>query len=164
MDLIKPDFGLVFWTTLIFLILILLLKKFAWKPILKTVKTREESIEKALNAAEEAKEEMKKLQSRNEDLLVEARKERDEMLREARETRNSIIEEAKKSASVEGDKMIDSAKESIRNERKAAVAQIKKEVSSLSVELAEKILKEQLKSDEKQKELINKYIEDINLN
>ena len=164
MDLIKPDFGLIFWTTLIFLILLFLLKKFAWGPILKAVKDREESINKALNAADEAKEEMKKLQSENDELLKKARKERDEILAEARETRDQIISDAKKNASAEGDKMIASAKAAIQNERKSAVNQMKEEVSALSVEIAEKILQEQLKDDAEQKKLIDKYVKDINLN
>lgn len=164
MNLVTPEIGLIFWTTLVFLILLFLLNKFAWKPILGAVKGREESIEKALNTAEEAKEEIKKLEAKNEDLLAEARKERDELLSQARETRDNIIGEAKETAKKESEKIIASAKAAIANERKVAVAQIKEEVVTLSVELAEKILKEQLKGDDKQNELVSKYVREINLN
>ena len=164
MNLVTPDIGLIFWTTLTFLILLFLLKKFAWKPILNMVKERDESIENALNAAEEAKKEMAALNAKNEELLQEAREERDKMLKEARDTKDKIISDAKSQAREEGDKLISNARQSIETEKKAALADIKNQVATLSVEVAERILKEKLSEGDGQDKLVEKYIKDINLN
>jgi F-type H+-transporting ATPase subunit b len=164
MNLVTPDIGLIFWTTLTFLILLFLLKKFAWKPILNMVKERDESIENALNSAEEAKKEMAALNAKNEELLQEAREERDKMLKEARDTKDKMISEAKEQAREEGNKLISNARESIETEKKAALADIKNQVATLSVEVAERILKDKLAEDGGQDKLVEKYIEDINLN
>ncbi|KAB1063152.1 F0F1 ATP synthase subunit B [Salibacter halophilus] len=164
MNLVTPDIGLIFWTTLTFLILLFLLKKFAWKPILNMVKERDESIENALNAAEEAKKEMAVLNAKNEELLQEAREERDKMLKEARDTKDKMISEAKSQAREEGDKLIRNARQSIETEKKAALADIKNQVATLSVEVAERILKEKLSEGDGQEKLVEKYIQDINLN
>lgn len=164
MNLVTPDIGLIFWTTLTFLILLFLLKKFAWKPILNMVKERDESIENALNAAEEAKKEMAALNAKNEELLQEAREERDKMLKEARDTKDKIISDAKSQAREEGDKLISNARQSIETEKKAALADIKNQVATLSVEVAERILKEKLSEGDGQDKLVEKYIQDINLN
>ena len=164
MNLVTPDIGLIFWTTLTFLILLFLLKKFAWKPILNMVKERDESIENALNAAEEAKKEMAALNAKNEELLQEAREERDKMLKEARDTKDKMISEAKSQAREEGDKLISNARQSIETEKKAALADIKNQVATLSVEVAERILKEKLSEGDGQEKLVEKYIQDINLN
>jgi F-type H+-transporting ATPase subunit b len=164
MELVRPDFGLIFWMVISFSIILILLKKFAWKPILGMIKEREESIENALASAERAKEEMKALQSSNEKILAEARSERDHMLKEAREIREQMIAEAKGLAAKEGERMLKSARENIQNEKMAAITDLKNQVASLSIEIAEKILKSELSSDEKQKSLVNTLLKDVNLN
>lgn len=162
--LLSPNLGLVIWQTLVFLILIILLKKFAWKPILNAVKSREESIDGQLKAAEAAKEEMAGLQSQNEALLKEAREERDTMLKEARDIRDKMVSDAKGLASNEAEKMIEAARETIEGEKVAAIAELKSHVASISIEIAEKIVKDQLSSDDKQKALVNQLIEEVSQN
>ncbi|MBW6484148.1 MAG: F0F1 ATP synthase subunit B [Vicingaceae bacterium] len=156
--------GLFFWQTLLFLVLLFLLKKYAWKPILNAVNEREKSIEEALNKAEEAKIQMAELVSANEDLLKEARAERDEMLKEARVMKDKIIAEAKNKANEDADRIIASARESINHEKMAAVTELKNQVAILSVEIAEKILNQELSSTSKQGALINSVVDDIHLN
>ena len=162
--LVVPSTGIIIWTAVSFAILLFLLKKFAWKPILAAVNAREESISNALNSAEEAKKEMANLTSANEKLLKEAREERDLMLKDARETKAQIVAQAKEKAVEEGDKLIATAKEVIETEKKAAVAEIKNQVAVLSIDIAEKIVKGELSTDEKQKSLVNDLIADVNLN
>lgn len=162
--LVTPELGLIVWTTLVFCILFFLLAKFAWKPILKAVKDREASIEEALNAAEEATRKMAELKSNNEALLNEARLERDAMLKEARDVKDKIISEAKANANIEGEKIIAAAKETINHEKLAAITELKNQVAKLSIEIAEKILKEELSSADKQKAMIDNVVKDINLN
>ncbi|MEO6883489.1 MAG: F0F1 ATP synthase subunit B [Bacteroidia bacterium] len=164
MELVQPAFGLIFWMLLSFLIVVFLLKKFAWKPILTMIKERETFIENALSSAEKAKQEMASLQASNEKILQQARLERDQLLKEAREVKESIIAEAKMKAVKEGDKMIASARENINNEKMAAIAELKNQVAMLSMEIAEKIIKTELSSDEKQKALIKNMLQDVNLN
>ena len=164
MDLVTPGFGLFFWMLLTFTIVFLLLKKFAWKPILNMVKEREETIDNALKSAERAKEEMKALQANNEKLLAESRLERDKILKEAREAKDAIINEAKGKAGEEANKIVAQARETINNEKMAAITELKNQVASLSVEIAEKILKDQLASDEKQKAMVNNLLKDVSLN
>ena len=135
--------GLFFWQTIIFVILIFLLKKFAWSPILKAVNDREQGIKDALDSAEAAKKEMQSLQADNEKIMKEARAERDSLLKEARDLKNSMISQAKDEAKSEAQKIIESANEAILNEKNAAVSDIKKQVASLSIEIAEKLLKDQ---------------------
>lgn len=162
MDLVTPSFGLFFWTTLSFGILVILLKAFAWKPILNTIKEREESIDNALKSAEKAREEMKNLQADNEKILVEARAERDAMLKEGRELRDKTVEAAKETAKNEAEKIIASAREQIDLEKKAAMTELKNHVAILSVEMAEKILRAELADAKKQEALINEMLQDIN--
>lgn len=164
MDLVTPGLGLIFWTTLIFLILLVLLKKFAWSPILKAVKDREENIKGSLESAEKARNEMAQLNAKNETLLNEARAERDVMLKEAREAKTRVIDEAKGDAKKEADKIIAQAKTQIESEKLAAISEIKTQVATLSIEIAEKILRGELSSDDKQKALAEKLAEDVNLN
>jgi F-type H+-transporting ATPase subunit b len=164
MDLVIPSIGLIFWTSLVFIILLFLLGKFAWKPILKSVKERETKIETALEASEKAREEMAALKSQNEDLRKEALLERDSLLKEAREMKDKIVAEAKNTAKEEGERIIESAREAIKNEKMAAVTEIKNQVATLSIEIAEKIVKEKLSSDEKQKTLVDGLVNEINLN
>ncbi len=164
MDLVIPSIGLIFWTSLVFIILLFLLGKFAWKPILKSVKERETKIETALEASEKAREEMAALKSQNEDLRKEALVERDTLLKEAREMKDKIVAEAKNTAKEEGERIIESAREVIKNEKMAAVTEIKNQVAALSIEIAEKIVKEKLSTDEKQKTLVDGLVKEINLN
>jgi F-type H+-transporting ATPase subunit b len=164
MELVTPAIGLVFWMSVTFLFIFFILKKFAWKPILNMIKEREDSIESALQAAEKAKLEMKELQAGNERILAEAMAERDNLLREARETKDAIVNEAKTKAKAEADKLINQALESIKNEKMAAITELKNQVAALSIEVAEKILKEQLSTEEKQKVLVGNLLKEVELN
>lgn len=156
--------GLFFWQTLLFVALVLLLKKFAWKPILDAVNEREQGIKDALDSAEQAKQEMANLQADNEKLLKEARAERDAMLKEARDIKNKMINDAKEEAKGEADKMVAQAQAAIESEKKAAIADLKNQVASLSLEIAEKVVKENLASDDKQQKLVKSLLDDSSLN
>ncbi len=164
MDLVTPAIGLVFWTTVVFLFLLLILKKYAWKPIINAVNDRNNNIESALKAAEKAKKQLEELKASNEDLLRQAREERDRMLKEAHEVKEGLIAEAKNKAREEADKMIGQAREAIESERSKALAEIRNQVADISIEIAEKILKENLSSDDAQKNLAEKYLNELNLN
>lgn len=163
MNFTSPE-SLVFWTTLIFVVFFLLMRKFAWKPILGAVKGREDSINNALLAAENAKKDMQNLKSDNEKLLAEARAERDLMIKEAREIKEKMIADAKSEAQAQGEKMIEAAKASIESEKNAAMAELKNQVSSLSLEIAETLLKEELSNKEAQTKLVEKMLGDAKLN
>ncbi len=164
MSLVTPDIGLLFWMLVSFLTVLFLLKKFAWKPILKALKEREDSISDALNAAKKAKDEVAELKSDNERILAEARAERDKMLKEARDAKDAIINEAKSKATTEADRLITIAREAIKNEKMAAITELKNQVAALSVEIAEKIMKQQLANDDKQKALVADLLKDAKLN
>jgi F-type H+-transporting ATPase subunit b len=158
------SFGLFFWQTLIFLLLVFLLRKFAWKPILDAVNEREEGIKNALLSAEIAKRDMQNLKSDNEKLLAEARVERDVILKEAREIKDKIVSEAKDEAQVQAGKMIEQAKAAINSEKNAAMTELKNQVSSLSISIAEKVLREELSNKESQTKLVEKMLGDVKLN
>lgn len=158
------EFGLFFWQVLIFVGLILLLRKFAWKPILDAVNEREEGIKEAMLAAENARKEMMALKSDNQKLLDEARAERDAMIKEATAIKDKMIADAKSEAQVQGAKIIEQAKATIESEKNAAVAEIKTQVSSLSLEIAEKLLKEELTNKDSQTKLVEKLLGDVKLN
>jgi F-type H+-transporting ATPase subunit b len=158
------SFGLFFWQSLIFIGLIFLLKKFAWKPILDSVNEREEGIKNALLSAENAKKEMQNLKSDNEKLLADARAQRDAMLKEAKEIKDKTIADAKQEAQVEAGKMIEQAKAAITSEKNAAMAELKNQVSSLSIEIAEKVLRDELSNKESQTKLVEKMLGDAKLN
>jgi len=162
--MLSVSIGTVIWTSIAFLTVLFILGKFAWKPILKAIQEREESIELALRSAENAKKEMEALQSNNEKLLNEARIERDKILKEAREAKEAVINEAKSKASEEAEKIVAQARESIHNEKMAAVTELKNQVAVLSIEIAEKILKEQLSNEDKQKKMIENLVKDVTLN
>ncbi|MEJ8598582.1 F0F1 ATP synthase subunit B [Riemerella anatipestifer] len=164
MDLLIPSEGNLIWSLVVFLILVLLLSKFAWKPILKTVNDRETSIVDALNQAKLAKKEMEDLKADNERIIREAKVERDAILKEAREIKDRIVNEAKEVAKVEGDKMIAAAKQSIAAEKSAAMADIKNQVGALSLNIAETILKQKLDSTEAQNALVENMLNQSNLN
>jgi F-type H+-transporting ATPase subunit b len=164
MNLITPDLGLVFWMTLCFLVLLFVLIKFAWKPVMKSLKERETRIEDALEQAGKAREEMKELKFSNEQLLKEAKEERDGILRDARKIRESIIEEARDKAGAEANRIIEGARENIHFEKMAALTELKNQIAILSIQIAEKVLNEELSKDEKQKQLIDKLLKEVNFN
>ncbi|MEC5164808.1 F-type H+-transporting ATPase subunit b [Flavobacterium sp. PL11] len=163
MNLTAPE-SLIFWTTIIFIVFFLLLRKFAWKPILGAVKGREESINNALASAESARREMQNLTADNERILQEARLERDNMLKEAREMKDKMIADSKKEAQIQGERMIAQAKIAIEAEKNAAMAELKSQVSILSLNIAEKLLKDQLSNNEAQTKLIENMLGDVKLN
>ena len=162
--LLSPSYGLIVWTLFAFLTVLFLLKKFAWKPILKALKEREDSIQNALDQAKKAKEEMQLLHAGNEKILQDARLQRDQIMKEAREMKDAIIAEAKQRAQKEGEKLTATARENIQNEKMAAITELKNQVAKLSIDIAEKILKEELSSQEKQKQLVSALLDDVNLN
>ncbi len=162
--MINPDFGLLFWTLVSFSIVVFILGKFAWKPIMKSLKDREYEIENAIQSAKQAKVEMEQLQASNEKILLEAKSEREQLMKEAREVKETIIKDAKSQAAVEADKMMKAAKESIETEKAAAISDIKKQVTELSILIAEKILVKELGNQEDQKKYIDSLLKDINAN
>lgn len=164
MELVTPSIGLVFWTFIAFILLLILLRKFAWTPIMGAIHEREQSIDEALNKAELAKQEMARLTSQNQDLMQQARAERDEILKEAKTLKDGILNEAKKQAQVEGAKLIEKAKIEIENQKKAALAEVKDQVSSLSLEIAERVLRTQLDDKAKQETLVANLLKDVELN
>ena len=163
MNFTAPE-SLIFWTTFVFIVFLILLRKFAWKPILGAVTEREESIKNALLSAENAKKEMQNLQADNQRILQEARLERDTMLKEAREMKEKMIADSKNEAQAQGLKMIEQAKATIESEKNAAVAELKAQVSNLSLEIAEKLLKDELSNKESQVKLVEKMLGDAKLN
>lgn len=156
--------GLFIIQSVIFLVLIFVLKKFAWKPIMDAVNEREVTIVDALNQAKLAKEEMKSLKAENEAIIRDAKIERDSILKEAREIKDRIVGEAKDAAKAEGEKMIEQAKQSIQAEKTAAISDMKKQIGTLSVNIAETILKQQLESNEAQNNLVENILNKSNLN
>lgn len=164
MELVTPGIGLIFWQTVTFIIVVFLLSKFAWKPIMASLRDREDSIESALRMADQAKLEMQALKADNEKLLQETRIERDRILREATEVGNSIVEQAKAKANEEGTRLVANARESIENEKKAALTEVKNMAATLSIEIAERILKRELANPQAQQALVNDYIKEVNLN
>jgi F-type H+-transporting ATPase subunit b len=163
MELVTPEVGLIVWTALSFFILLFILGKFAWKPILNAVKEREDSIEIALSRAEAAKDEMARLTNENESLLKQARAERDLILQEARKVKDQIISEAKEAAHTEGSRMIELARLEINNQKAIAMADVKNQVASLSLEIAEKVLNKQLEDQKKQDELVSQLLKEVKL-
>ncbi|MBM3404488.1 MAG: F0F1 ATP synthase subunit B [Bacteroidetes bacterium] len=161
MELVSPGLGLVFWMTLSFLALLFILKKFAWKPILKALKEREVSIHEALKAADRAKAEMEKMQLDNEALLREAKNERDKILADARKVREVIIEEARQRASEEGNRIIQNARESIEYEKMAAMTGLKNELAQMSIEISEKVIRRELADKKNQQEYIRQLLSQI---
>ena len=164
MDLVTPGIGLIFWSALFFLILLFILGKFAWPAILLAVKARNDSIRKALDAAAKAKEEMALLQADNEKILAEAKAERDALLRDAKQIKEKLIADAKEKAALEAKKLVQSARESIQNEKTAAINEMKAQMVTLSVDIAEKILRTKLEDSKAQKKLVEKLIKEADLN
>jgi F-type H+-transporting ATPase subunit b len=162
--MLDVSWGTVLWSSIAFLIVAFILAKFAWKPILASIKEREVSIDSSLKSAEKARQEMANLQASNETLLKEARLERDAMLKDAQETKNKIVSEAKDRAQEEYNKILGDAKMAIHTEKMAAITELKSQVAALSIEIAESVIKHELKTDDKQKALIDKYLQDAKLN
>ncbi|MCX7728721.1 MAG: F0F1 ATP synthase subunit B [Bacteroidia bacterium] len=162
--LTTPSIGLIVWTTIVFLLLLFILGKFAWKPILSAVKSREQKIEEALKEAEKAREEIKKLQSDNEKLLQQARIEADNIIKEAREIKEKIISDAKSEAQKEAQKVLNAAQDTINAQKNAALAEIKQQVAILSIDIASRILKKELSNTEAQKQLAKQMLEEMPLN
>lgn len=155
--------GLFFWQTLIFIALIFLLRKFAWKPILDAINERENGIKNALESAEKARNQMASLQSENEETLKKARAERDALLKEARDIKQKLIDDAKNEANIEAEKIIVQAQETIASEKNAAIVDLKKQVANLSVDIAEKVLKEKLSDDNAQMKLVKELVKDVKI-
>jgi len=164
MQIVTPEFGLIFWQLVIFLLVLFLLAKFAWKPILTSLKEREDSIESALRMADEAKLEMQSLKAGNEKLMAEARLERDRMLQEAQKMSEQLIETAKSRATEEGSRMITQAREAIQNEKNAALADVRNTAAQLSLDIAERILRRELTDPAAQTQLVDSYLKDVKLN
>jgi len=164
MGLILPGLGLIFWTSIAFLIVFFLLKKYAWKPILSSLNEREKKIDDALKAAELAEQRMKDIQAQNENLLAEAAKEREVMLRAAREASEKMVADAKDKAQAEANKMLEQARAAIGNEKMKAMTEIKNEVGRLSLDIAEKILREKLADADKQHGNIEKLLNEASFN
>ena len=164
MSLLTPNPGLIFWMLVVFLLVVFILAKFAWKPIIKGLKDRGNEIQGALDLAERTRAEMVQLKSDNEKLIAEANAVRDQILREAKDAADRTIAESKDKAAVEAQKMIDSARDAIRNEQALAVSKIRKEVAVLSLEIAEKVLHRELKDKEAQEQLITELASSARLN
>ena len=164
MDLITPEYGLFVWQVVVLIILIFLLTKFAWKPVMKAVGEREASINDALASAEKAKEEMANLKADNEKMLQQARIERDEMLKEAQQMKKNIMSEATEDANQKAEQILEKAQIAIQNEKKTALAEIKSQVAELSVQIAETVVKKQLDDEKEQMTLVNKMLDDVKLN
>ncbi len=158
LGLLDASLGTIIWTSVAFLIVAFLLKKMAWKPILNSLREREEFIDKSLKSAEEAKAEMSRLKSDNEKLLAEARAEREIILKEAREMKETILGEAKATAAAEGERLISNAREEISKEKARAMSDVKKQVAALSVEIAEKVLRKEFEDRTKQEELVQEHL------
>ncbi|MBX7125911.1 MAG: F0F1 ATP synthase subunit B [Cyclobacteriaceae bacterium] len=164
MEFLTPGTGLLFWQFVVFVLLFLLLSKFAWKPILGSLQEREASIQQALDSAEKAKQEMASLKSDNEKLLKEAREERDRILRDARTAANQIHDQAQTDARKNADKIIEDARAVINTEKQVALRELKSQVAQFSLEIAEKVIRKNLSNDAAQKELAEAYVKEIKIN
>lgn len=164
MGILSPDPGLVFWTSFTFISLLLILRRYAWKPILRALKVREEYIEYSIRDADFAREEVTKLAETRNQMMESARVEREELIREGRDLKNEIVREARDSAKAEAEKVIRQAREQIERERKEAMLNIKQQIGLISLEIAGKILHEELATDERQKRIISQNLEEITFN
>ena len=164
MELVNPGIGLIFWMTLAFGIVLWVLAKYAWKPILSSLREREDHIDKALHEADKARQEMKDLKFSNEQMMVEAKEERDALLKQAREVKEKLIADARLKANEEANRIIESARETIENEKMAAMVDLKNQIASLSIEIAEKVLDRERDDKHKQKDYVDSLIKKANLN
>ncbi len=163
-SVIKPDVGLIFWTTLIFGLFWFLIGRLAFKPIAQALRKRETDIQGALDEASKARAEMENLNAENERLLAEARAERAQMMKEASDTKNEIIAEAKEKAKIEAKKLLENAKEEINNQKNAAITEVKNKVGIMALDIAEKVLKKELKGNKDQESFVSQLVDDIKLN
>jgi F-type H+-transporting ATPase subunit b len=164
MELLTPELGLFVWTLVAFLLVLFILKKFAWQPILKSLSERETGIAESIAAADRVRKEMAQMQNENEKLMMQAREERSSMLKEAKETRDRIVAEAKDAAKEEANKIIADAQQQIQQQKMAALTEVKNEIGNLAVEVAEKILRKQLSTAEAQNSYTSLLAEDVKLN
>ncbi len=164
LGLVSPGLGLVFWKTVAFLIVMFILGKFAWPPIIKALSQREKAIEEALRSAQMARDEMKELEARNEKLMQKAKEERDAVLTEARKMKDKLMEEAKNSAKKEGERIMEETKKQIHYERMATITELKNEVASLSIDIAEKVLQKELEDKNKHYSLIQEQLKKVKFN
>lgn len=164
MNLVLPAIGTIFWMTVVFLLLFFLLKKFAWKPILSMIKEREAKISTSLALAKQTQEEMKQLKADNEKMMHEAIQERENILKQANAVKESIISEAKTKAQQEADRIVEAARINIQNEKMAAIVELKNQIADFSLEMAEKILNEELSQKDKHKSFVEKQLEQIKFN
>ena len=164
MDLITPGIGLLFWMFLASSIVLIILRKYAWKPILAALEERESSITNALSEARTARQEVKLLKVKNDELIHEVQEERDAILKDARDTKSAMVADAKNRAKEEADRMISQAREEILSEKNAAISEIRGQVASLSIEIAEKIMRSELSEEKKQKALIDNLLDEVKLN
>lgn len=162
--MLDPGLGTFLWTTIAFLIVLGILAKFAWKPILRSIQEREQNIQESLDAAENAKKEMEEMQAKNESLMQEAREERDKILKEAKETREKMVADAKEEAQKEADQIIKNARREVEQEKKAAKEELKKEVATFSIDIAERLLREKLSESDDQKKLAERLVEEAEMN
>ncbi len=163
-SVIKPDFGLLFWTALIFILFLVILGKFAFRPIMEGLKKREQDIQNSLDEARRAREEMARMKAENEELLAQAREERAQILKEAKEAKDRLIAEAKEKAKEEAKKIVANAKEQIENQKMAAIVELKNQIGKLSLEIAEKVIRKQLAGDKQQESFVEELVKDIKLN
>lgn len=163
MDLVTPQLGLLVWPALSFLLLLVVLRKFAWKPILESVNERDAQIRQALDAAKEAREAMVRLQADNEQLMAQARAERDQMLSEAKKTRDHLLSESRSKAEEEAKRLLEMARQDIENERKATLTEVRNLVATLSVDVAEKLLRKELQKDEAQEAYLQEQLRDLQI-
>ena len=164
MELVTPGIGLLFWMLLMFVVVLWILKKFAWRPILNALRDRELSIQEALMSAENARKEMESLKADNEKIIAEARIERDQIMKDAKQVKEQIINQAREQAAEEARKLMQTAKEDIKSEKESAITEIKNQIAELSVDIAEKILREKLTDKNQQKGLIERWMKDMKLN
>lgn len=163
MELVSPGIGLIVWTAITFIVVLLLLRTFAWKPILEGLRQREDFIDESIRAAENAKAEMANLRAENERLLDEARAEREKIIREANVAAKNLIEEAKAEAQKQAQRQLDEARIAINTEKQAALADVKQQVAQLSLEIAEKLLRRELSTENAQKALVQDYVSNLNV-
>lgn len=163
MGFVTPDYGTIFWMIISFGIVLIVLKKFAWKPILKALDERESSISEAMKSAETARNEVKELKEKNDQIIAEARKEKDLIMKEARDIKDKIISEAKLQANNEAQKSIENARKAIDAEKAAAINEMKNQIADLSVLIAEKITRKQLNNVEEQNSLIEEMLNELNM-
>jgi F-type H+-transporting ATPase subunit b len=164
MDLLLPKLGLFVWALIIFVLLVLLLSKFAWKPIMAAIKSREDDIQNSIDEAKKVREEMANLKSENENLLAQARIERESMLKEARTMAEEIVSQSRSDAEAEYKRTVEKAMEDIRSEKMRALTDVKNQLAQLSIDVAEKILRQELSNTKVQEDVVNKFVNDLNLN